>query len=98
MAHERNEVWNSSTDTFREDLEEVCLNDDAKHTRVALPRDSRPEALQNIVHECCFVGVIAFAAASSVFLQRSMIVVAADISTTLHMSPAETTWVNGASG
>lgn len=98
MARESQEPWNSSTETFREDLEDVCLNEDAKHTPTPSPPGSRPEAMCNIIHECFFVGLIAFAAASSVFLQRSMIVIAADISTSLQMSPAETAWINGASG
>ncbi|KAF3018108.1 hypothetical protein E8E14_007059 [Neopestalotiopsis sp. 37M] len=94
---ESHETWNSSTDTFREELEDVCLNEDAK-APAPLPPGTRPDVLTNIVHECFFVALIAFAAASSVFLQRSMIVVAADINKSLDMSPAETAWVSGASG
>ncbi|ETS81429.1 hypothetical protein PFICI_06431 [Pestalotiopsis fici W106-1] len=103
MAHEDIEkpesqkTWNSSTDTFHEELEDVCLDEDVQKP-VPLPPGTRPEVLSNIVHECFFVALIAFGAASSVFLQRSMIVVAADINKSLNMSPAETAWVSGASG
>ncbi|KAH8202294.1 hypothetical protein TruAng_003571 [Truncatella angustata] len=98
MAHENHDRWNSSTETFREDLDDVCLDENTKPTPLFLPPGSRPEVLSNVVHECLFIAIIAFAAASSVFLQRSMIVIAADINVSLNMSPAETAWINGASG
>jgi hypothetical protein len=96
-THAIDEAWNSSTETFRGDLEDVCLNEDA-NLPVALPPGARPEVLGNMIHECLFVGVIALAAASSVFLQRSILVIVADINTSLKMTPAETAWVNSASG
>ncbi|KAK9797964.1 putative Major facilitator superfamily (MFS) profile domain-containing protein [Seiridium cardinale] len=97
MAHESHETWHSSTETFHEDLEEICLNDDAEFAPVPLPPGSRPEVLGGIVHECLFVVVIALAAASSVFLQRSMFVIVADISLDLRLNRPETAWINGAS-
>ncbi|ORY64976.1 major facilitator superfamily domain-containing protein, partial [Pseudomassariella vexata] len=58
----------------------------------------RPEVLKNTLHECLFVAVIAFSAASSIFLQRSVMVIAAQIGDDLVMSPAEVAWETAAAG
>ncbi|KAI0134520.1 major facilitator superfamily domain-containing protein [Xylariales sp. AK1849] len=91
-------AWASSTETFRDELEDVCLNEDAKTNPTALPTGTRPDVLNSTLHEYLFVAVIAFAAASSVFMQRSVVVIAADIGNDLNLSPAEIAWVSGASG
>lgn len=99
MEPEKQLFWtSSSTETFQGDLEEVCLNEDAKNIPLPLPPGRRPEVLKNVVHECLFVATIAFAAASSVFLQRSIVVIAAEIGNGLSLTPAEIAWVNSASG
>ncbi|KAI1845126.1 hypothetical protein JX266_008673 [Neoarthrinium moseri] len=98
MAPERQATWTSSTETFTDDLEDVCLNEDTKTAPVPLPPGDRPEVLNNVFHELLFVAVIAFATASSVFLQRSIVVIAADIASGLKLSPAEMAWVTGSSG
>ncbi|KAI1484762.1 major facilitator superfamily domain-containing protein [Biscogniauxia mediterranea] len=82
-----------------DDLHEVCLDDEAKENRcLLLPAGSRPECLKNAVHECLFVGLIAFAAATPVFLQRSIVVVAASIAQSLSMTPAQLAWSTASSG
>ncbi|KAH9892244.1 MFS general substrate transporter [Xylariomycetidae sp. FL2044] len=87
-----------------DDLQDVCLNDDAKAgdssyaARAPLPAGSRPEALKGAAHECLFVALIALAAATPVFLQRSVVPLAASISVHLHMSPAEMAWITASSG
>jgi hypothetical protein len=99
MESEKQLFWtSSSTETFQGDLEDVCLNEDTKNNPLPLPPGSRPEVLKNIIHECLFVAIIAFAAASSVFLQRSIVVIAAEIGNGLSLTPAEIAWVNSASG
>ncbi|KAI0143863.1 MFS general substrate transporter [Hypoxylon sp. NC0597] len=84
--------------TSPEELHEVCLDDDARDTRCPLPSGSRPECLKNAAHECIFVALIAFAAATPVFLQRSVVVVAGSISGALQMTPAQIAWATASSG
>lgn len=81
-----------------DDLHEVCLDDDAKEARAHIPAGSRPECLKNAAHECVFVALIAFAAATPVFLQRSVVVVAGPISEALQMTPAQIAWTTASSG
>ncbi|KAI1081342.1 MFS general substrate transporter [Whalleya microplaca] len=81
-----------------DDLQEVSLNDAVKEIRPPLPAGSRPELLKNTVHECLFVALIAFSAATPVFLQRSVFVVIGSISEVLHMTPAQTAWATASSG
>lgn len=81
-----------------EELQDVCLNDDANRERVPLPRGSRPECLGSTVHECLFVALAAFAAATPVFLQRSTVVLTESIAEALKMTPAELAWVTAGSG
>ncbi|KAI1211661.1 MFS general substrate transporter [Annulohypoxylon truncatum] len=89
-----------SQSTSPDDLHDVCLDDDAKETRfrVPSPAGSRPECLRNAFKECIFVALIAFAAATPVFLQRSVVVVAGSISGALAMSPAQIAWTTASSG
>ena len=48
-----------------EELQDVSLEeDDAKGAQPPLPRGSRPECLKSPAHECLFVALAAFAAAS----------------------------------
>ncbi|KAI1499836.1 major facilitator superfamily domain-containing protein [Biscogniauxia marginata] len=86
------------TDSSSDELHDVCLNDEAKETRCPLPAGSRPECLKNAVHECLFVGLIAFAAATPVFLQRSIVVVSVSIAQSLSMTPAQLAWSTASSG
>ncbi|KAI0024325.1 major facilitator superfamily domain-containing protein [Xylariomycetidae sp. FL0641] len=81
-----------------DDLQEVCLNDDAREKPSPLPPGRRPECLKNMAHECLFVGLIAFAAATPVFLQRSIVVVAASIAQSMRMTPAQLAWSTASSG
>ncbi|KAI5927407.1 major facilitator superfamily domain-containing protein [Camillea tinctor] len=100
MSHEK-DSWvflDVPTDPSSDDLHEVCLDDESKETRCLLPAGSRPECLKNAVHECLFVGLIAFAAATPVFLQRSIVVVAASIAQSLSMTPAQLAWSTASSG
>jgi hypothetical protein len=98
MEPEKPVTWTSSTETFHDDLDDVCLDENAKTSPEVPPPGNRPEVLSNIVHECLFVGIIAFAAASSVFFQRSIVIISAEIGHSLSLSPAEEAWLNGASG
>ncbi|KAI1104771.1 MFS general substrate transporter [Jackrogersella minutella] len=84
--------------TSPDDLHEVCLDDNAKEIQAPLPAGTRPECLKNAVHECIFVALIAFAAATPVFLQRSVVVVAGSISGALQMTPAQIAWATASSG
>ncbi|KAI0417132.1 major facilitator superfamily domain-containing protein [Xylaria grammica] len=81
-----------------EDLHDVCLNDDTHDSQLPLPPGSRPECLKNLFHECLFVSLIALAAATPVFLQRSIVVVTSDIAESLRMSPAELAWSTASAG
>ncbi|KAJ3571971.1 hypothetical protein NPX13_g5202 [Xylaria arbuscula] len=81
-----------------DDLQDVCLDDDAHKSRSPLPPGSRPECLKNLLHECLFVTLIALAAATPVFLQRSIVVVTSSIAEALRMSPAELAWSTASSG
>ncbi|KAI1140544.1 MFS general substrate transporter [Hypoxylon sp. FL0543] len=81
-----------------DELHEVCLDDDAKDTRRPLPSGSRPECLKNTAHECLFVVLIAFSAATPVFLQRSVVVIAGSVSGALQMTPAQIAWATASSG
>ncbi|KAI0008098.1 MFS general substrate transporter [Xylariaceae sp. FL0662B] len=95
------DIWISSHNPREpppDDLQDVCLNDGAGETRPPLPPGGRPELLKNSVHECLFIALIAFAAATPVFLQRSVVVVVGSISEVLHMTPAQTAWATASSG
>ncbi len=81
-----------------DDLHDVCLNDDTHDSRSSLPPGSRPECLKNLLHELLFVTLIALAAATPVFLQRSIVVVTSSIAESLRMSPAELAWSTASSG
>ncbi|KAI1308298.1 major facilitator superfamily domain-containing protein [Xylaria venustula] len=81
-----------------DDLHDVSLNDDTHESRSSLPPGSRPECLRNIIHEFLFVALIALAAATPVFLQRSIVVVTSSIAESLKMSPAELAWSTASSG
>ncbi|KAI8960991.1 MFS general substrate transporter [Daldinia sp. FL1419] len=81
-----------------DDLQEVCLDDDNREVRTALPAGSRPACLKSALHECLFVALMAFAAATPVFLQRSVVVVAGPISGALQMTPAQIAWATASSG
>ncbi|KAI0855928.1 major facilitator superfamily domain-containing protein [Xylaria cubensis] len=81
-----------------DDLHDVCLNDETHDSRSMLSPGSRPECLKNILHECLFVALIALAAATPVFLQRSIVVVTSSIAESLRMSPAELAWSTASSG
>ncbi|KAI1462586.1 MFS general substrate transporter [Annulohypoxylon moriforme] len=89
-----------SQSTTPDDLHEVCLDDDTRETRIRnpLPAGSRPECLRNAFRECIFVALIAFSAATPVFLQRSVVIVAGSISEALEMTPAQTAWATASSG
>ncbi|KAL7623238.1 hypothetical protein AAE478_006919 [Parahypoxylon ruwenzoriense] len=100
MSVEKN-IWILSPESQTaspDDLHDVCLDDDAKEIREPLRAGSRPECLKNVVHECLFVALIAFSAATPVFLQRSVVVVAAPISDALSMTPAQIAWATASSG
>lgn len=81
-----------------DDLHDVSLNDEAHDARSSLSPGSRPECLKNRLHECLFVALIALAAATPVFLQRSIVVVTSSIAESLRMSPAELAWSTASSG
>ncbi|KAI0451175.1 major facilitator superfamily domain-containing protein [Xylaria acuta] len=81
-----------------DDLHDVCLNDETHDSRSVLSPGSRPECLKNLLHECLFVALIALAAATPVFLQRSIVVVTSSIAESLRMSPAELAWSTASSG
>ncbi|KAI0972358.1 major facilitator superfamily domain-containing protein [Xylaria arbuscula] len=81
-----------------DDLHDVSLNDDTHDSRSSLRPGSRPECLRNILHEFLFVALIALAAATPVFLQRSIVVVTSSIAESLKMSPAELAWSTASSG
>ncbi|KAI1380718.1 MFS general substrate transporter [Hypoxylon crocopeplum] len=100
MAVEK-DIWAFNPESHassHEDLHEVCLDDDNKEARTPLPAGSRPECLKNAAHECVFVALIAFAAATPVFLQRSVVIVAGSISEALQMTPAQIAWTTAGSG
>ncbi|KAI2469474.1 MFS general substrate transporter [Annulohypoxylon bovei var. microspora] len=102
MPMEKN-MWGfepESQSTTPDDLHEVCLDDDARDTRARapLPAGTRPECLKGAFEECIFVALIAFAAATPVFLQRSVVVVAGSISGALEMTPAQIAWATASSG
>ncbi|KAI3326275.1 MFS general substrate transporter [Xylariaceae sp. AK1471] len=88
----------SPSETLPDDLHDVCLNDETQEFRAPLPPGSRPECLKSLLHECLFVALIAFAAATPVFLQRSVVVVTSSIAESLRMSPAELAWSTASSG
>ncbi|KAI1438417.1 major facilitator superfamily domain-containing protein [Xylaria sp. CBS 124048] len=95
------EAWayaQQSSEPSPDDLQDICLNDEAHDSCSSLPPGSRPECLKSILHECIFVALIALAAASPVFLQRSIIVVTSPIAESLKMSPAELAWSTASSG
>ncbi|KAK5634340.1 hypothetical protein RRF57_010055 [Xylaria bambusicola] len=81
-----------------DDLHDVSLDDDTHVSRSPLPPGSRPDSLKNLLHECLFVTLIALAAATPVFLQRSIVVVTSSIAESLKMSPAELAWSTASSG
>lgn len=81
-----------------DDLHDVSLNDEANDSRSPLAPGSRPECLKNLLHECLFVALIALAAATPVFIQRSIVVVTSPIAESLRMSPAELAWSTASSG
>ncbi|GAP83092.1 putative mfs multidrug protein [Rosellinia necatrix] len=81
-----------------DDLHDVCLNDETDDSRSSLAPGSRPECLRNLLHECIFVALIALAASTPVFLQRSIVVVTSSIAESLRMSPAELAWSTASSG
>lgn len=91
-------TWTSSTETFHGGLEDVCLDENARTCPKSPTPSARAEVLGSIVHECFFVGATAFAAASSVFFQRSIVIISSDVVRGLNLSPAEAAWLNGASG
>ncbi|KAI1179279.1 major facilitator superfamily domain-containing protein [Nemania sp. FL0916] len=88
----------SRLDSTPDDLHDVCLNDEAHDSRSRFTPGSRPECLKNLLHELLFVAVIALAAATPVFLQRSIVVVTSPIAEALRMSPAELAWSTASSG
>jgi hypothetical protein len=81
-----------------DDLHDVCLNDETDDSRSPLPPGNRPECLKNLFHEFLFVALIALAASTPVFLQRSLIVVTSSIAVSLRVSPAELAWSTASSG
>ncbi|KAK7951630.1 uncharacterized protein PG986_007358 [Apiospora aurea] len=92
--------WRTSRQTYNNGLHDIALDDDT-HRRERHPEPSAgdlPEMLRSTFHEIVCVSTIAMAAASSVFLQRSIVVVAADVAAALSMSPAEMAWSTAASG
>ncbi|KAK6951199.1 hypothetical protein Daesc_007730 [Daldinia eschscholtzii] len=94
-------VWSFDPETQAaspDELHEVCLDDESKEVPAPLPASSRPECLKNAAHECVFVALIAFAAATPIFLQRSVVVVAGPISGALQMTPAQIAWATASSG
>ncbi|KAI4862061.1 MFS general substrate transporter [Hypoxylon rubiginosum] len=98
--HDERDIWllgPESQPPPHDDLHEVCLDDNIE-TRAPLPAGSRPECLKNVFYECVFVSVIALAAATPVFLQRSVVVVAGSMSDALQMTPAQMAWATASSG
>ncbi|KAH8671146.1 major facilitator superfamily domain-containing protein [Xylariales sp. PMI_506] len=96
---EKQASWTSSTASIEDELEDVCLDEETElEQRDSLPTGVRPLGIRNFFHECLFVALIALAAASSVFVQRSVTVIVPDIGNALHLSPAEVAWINGAYG
>ncbi|KAK8138803.1 MFS-type transporter protein [Apiospora sp. TS-2023a] len=92
--------WRTSEETYDDGLHDISLDDEANQQKdhaLQPSTSSRPVILGNTFHEFAFVALIAMAAASSVFLQRSMVVIAADIAEALSMSPAEMAWSTAAS-
>ena len=82
-----------------DELQDVSLEDeDPKGGPPQLPRGSRPECLKSGIHECLFVALAAFAAASPIFLQRSIVVVADSMVGALQMTPAELAWATAGPG
>ncbi|KAI1331821.1 major facilitator superfamily domain-containing protein [Xylariaceae sp. FL0255] len=86
------------SDSSPGDLHDVCLDDDVCDNRIPLPPGSRPKCLKNLLHECFFIALIAFAAATPIFLQRALLVVTASVAGSLAMSPAELAWSTASSG
>ncbi|KAI1778169.1 MFS general substrate transporter [Hypoxylon cercidicola] len=98
--HDGRDVWllgPESQPPAHDDLHEVCLDDNVEKI-APLPAGTRPTCLKNVFHECVFVGLIALAAATPVFLQRSVIVVAGSLSDALQMTPAQMAWATASSG
>ncbi|KAK8089265.1 hypothetical protein PG997_004226 [Apiospora hydei] len=100
MSVKEKPSWRTSGETYNNGLHDIALNDDT-HRREHHSEPSagdRPEMLRSTFHEIVCVSTIAMAAASSVFLQRSIVVVAPDVAAALSMSPAEMAWSTAASG
>ncbi|KAI1762879.1 MFS general substrate transporter [Hypoxylon sp. FL1150] len=98
--HDDRDIWLLGPDSKpppHDDLHEVSLDDNVE-TRATLPAGSRPECLKNVFHECIFVAVMALAAATPVFLQRSVVVVAGSLADALQMTPAQMAWTTASSG
>jgi len=88
----------SRPESSPDDLHEISLHHETHDPMLLFPPGSRPESLKNILHECVFVALIAFAAATPVFLQRSLVVVTPSIAESLRMTPAELAWSTASSG
>ncbi|KAK8056462.1 MFS general substrate transporter [Apiospora rasikravindrae] len=100
MSVKEKPSWSKSEETFHNGLHDIALDDDIhrQEQHFKPSADDRPELLRSTFHEIVCVATIAMAAASSVFLQRSMVVIAADVAGALNMSPAEMAWSTAASG
>ncbi|KAK8115127.1 major facilitator superfamily-domain-containing protein [Apiospora kogelbergensis] len=87
-------------ETYHDGLQDVFLDENEAYRQpyVKPSADDRPEILRSAFHEIVFVALIAMAAASSVFLQRSLVVIAADVADALDTSPAGMAWSTAASG
>ncbi|KAK6841749.1 hypothetical protein PG987_002609 [Apiospora arundinis] len=86
---------------YHDGLRDILLDGHEVHRQPQYAKpsaDDRPGVLRSAFHEVAFVTLIAMAAASSVFLQRSMVVIAADIADALDTSPAGMAWSTAASG
>lgn len=100
IMHDARDIWllgPESQPPPQDDLHEVSLDDNVE-TREPLQAGSRPECLKNIFHECIFVSLVALAAATPVFLQRSVVVVAGSLADALQMTPAQMAWATASSG
>ena len=84
----------TSEERYNDGLHVESLDDEANQRDHVLPPPvgDRPETLGSASHEFAFVMLVAMVAASSVFLQRSMVVIAENVAEALSMSPEETTW------
>ncbi|KAI1812897.1 MFS general substrate transporter [Poronia punctata] len=101
MSLQKEDSWTyvqSRSVSSVDDLHDVSLHDEEPDATLLLPPGSRPESLKNLFHECIFVALIAFAASTPVFLQRSLVVVTASVAESLRMSPAELAWSTASSG